>query len=208
MTSFDASGMGGAPPQPAPQGWGDQHQQPAGEAVAVAAPPDEPFDSLALLRAAVSERVEIEPVTIPVPTLGIRLVCHTDITSKQLGKWQKAALPPHVRKTGNGSALDMDQMQLAVAVLVGTLLRIEVADPKKRGEWLTVEDSRTGEPLTFSDGAVLNMFGAIDTVTALKRLFGRDSGVVKAGRVVLNKAGWGDDEMVADEAEDPELDPM
>lgn len=206
MSNYDLSGMGGAPQQP--PAWNDQQPPPLG-AVAAPAAPDEPFDSLALLRAAVAERVEIEPVTIPVPTLGIRLVCHTDVTSKQLGRWQKAALPPPLRKSGNASALDMDQMQLAVAVLVGTLLRIEVADPKNKGEWLPVEDGRTGEPLTFSDAAVLNMFGAIDTVTALKRLFGRDAGVVKAGRLVLNKAGWGEgDEMVDDEAEGSEPDPM
>jgi len=197
MTTYDTTGLGGVnPPWPIP----DPEDTSTG-------PLETAPDTLALLRDRVAQQVEIEPVVIPVADTGVRLVCHTDITSRQMSRWQKLALPAALRKSPKATALDIDQMQLAAAVLVNTLLRIEVADPKHPGEWLPVVDSRTGEPLGFGDKPVLDMFGAIDTITGLKRLFGRESGVVKASRLVTQASGWGDDEMVnADEDADP--DPM
>lgn len=202
MTTFDTTGL----PDAQPPGWGAPQPSPGGMMPTDQPPVDSPNDSLALLRAAVADQTEIEPIVIPVGKTGVRLVCHTDITSKQLSTWQNRAIPLHLRKSGKAAPTDVDQMQLAVAVLVGTLLRIEVADPRRRGEWMAVEDARTGEALTFNDMPVLTMFSAMDTMTALKRLFGRDSGVVKAGRMVLGAAGWNDDELVGYD-EDAELDP-
>lgn len=176
--------------------------EPVGRAVAYAEPAEEAFDSLALLRDAVADKVEIEPITIPVPNVGVRLVCGTDVTSRQLKKWQEGAVPLVKRKSGKYTESDVDPMHLAVATLVGTLLRIEVADPRNKGEWLPVIDSRTGEALSFSDMPVLKMFGAMDTVSALKRLFGRDSGVVRAGRAVLRASGWSEDELAVDPEDD------
>ncbi|NUT90862.1 MAG: hypothetical protein HOY78_02415 [Saccharothrix sp.] len=193
MNTFDGTGLDGR------TGALDQLQPTAppyesyGEPVQVAE-----FDSLALLREAVAQQVEVQPVVVEAPgNVGVRLVCHTDVTSKQLQKWQRLALPPALRKSPNPPALAMDQLQLNVAVLSGTMLRVEVRD-RQTGAWVSVQD-RAGNELTFNDTALLEQFGALDTVTALKRLFVQESEIVKAGQAVLAKAGWTDREMVTDD---------
>ena len=200
MTTYDATGLDPrpipAPPDHDRFGWNEE---------ATPAPP-ETTDTLDLLRQAVGEQVEIEPVVIPVPgNPRLRLVCHTDITTAQITRWQKAAVPAHVRKTGKWSENDINPLHLSVAALTSTLLRIEVADVRNPGEWLPVEDSREGRPLTFEDQAVLTMFGAIDTITALRKVFGREAVIVKAGQKVLKAAGWSQDGLGddVDEESDP-----
>lgn len=200
MTAFDTSGMGGS--NAAPQQYPPQPHQIAPPV----APPDplDGSDTLALLRDAVAEQVEIRPEIIEVPgNVGIRLVCSTDITFKQLQNWQRKSLPPHARKSGRFTTLDMDQLHLNVAVLVGTLLEIQVRDRRDPTVWHTIEDARDHRPLTFEDGEVLRQFGAIDTITALRRLFAnRESEIVKAGQQVLGAAGWTEDGQRIDGGDD------
>lgn len=194
MTTFDTSGMGGAPQQPQqyPQ------QQPAAPMPMAVPEPADPMgglDTLALLRDAVADTAEIQPEVIEVPgNVGIRLVCSTDITFKQLQTWQRRSLSPAARKSGKFNSLDMDQLHLNVAVLVGTMLEIQVRDRNDPDTWHTIEDAREHRPLTFTDDAVLRQFGAIDTITALRALFGnREADIVKAGQQVLTAAGWTED---------------
>lgn len=207
MTTFDTTGMGGRPPEPAPpahdgSGLFDTHS------ARPPAPADSGgIDALSLLRQTVADQVEIEPVTITVPRVGVRLVCHTDITARQMAKWQENALPAALRNSPKATVLHMDQFRLAVAVLVNTNLRIEVADPQHAGEWLPVEDARDGRPLTLGDRPVLDLFNAIDTASALKKLFGREGEAIRASREVVRKAGFGDDEMIDPDAEEMGLDP-
>jgi hypothetical protein len=200
MTTFDTTGMdGGSHRESPPPAWGVEVPVPDTNG-------SEPFDSLALLRAAVTDQVEIEPVRIEVRESGVSLVCHTDITAKLLSKWRTAATPPALRNSPRPSPHAIDQLRFAVAVLVHTTLRIEVADPRTPGAWIVVEDARTGRPLTFEDRVVLDMFGAIDTVTGLRKLFGgREADLIKASNLVMTRAGWGEDEIAGSDTEDAEL---
>ena len=129
--------------------------------------------SLDMLRSALAQQQEIEDVTIAVPGVPIRLVCHPDIPSKQMNSWQRRALPPNKRNAASVSPLDMDQGQFLSTVLVRTTVRVEVESQGAPGTWHVIEDDN-GTVLTFADSALLSTFGALDATSALKRLFPRD----------------------------------
>lgn len=163
------------------------------------------FDTLSLLKETVAERVEIEPVTLTVPGGRIRLTCHSDIPEKDLRKWQRASLPQSMRKgkeAANATALDQNQLVIAVAVLVNTSLRIDVLG-RDNQTWHVVEHD--DEPLTLRDAAVLSAFNAIDTTSALITVFGRESDIIRASQEVLAAAGWtGENGAAADDEDDPQ----
>jgi len=148
------------------------------------------IDTLSLLQEAVNERVEVEPLTVTVPGGRIRLVCHTDIPERDLRRWQRASLPPEKRKNGAATPLDQNQMTIAVAVLVYCVIRIDVLDKHDPDLWHVVENKATGDPLTFNDEVVLSLFGAFDTPSALIKVFGRESDIVRASQEVLSASGW------------------
>lgn len=162
--------------------------------------------SLDLLRDAVAEQnaEEIESVAVAAPGGAIRLWCTANIPSKDLQRWQRRALPQIARKRGGTPDLSqMDQRTLSVAVLEATTERIEVRD-RRTGEWQTIADKVTNEPLTFADDALLGSLGAMDSTTALLKLFRRDSDLSVAAQKVLQAAGWAEKEEISeDEAEDP-----
>jgi hypothetical protein len=162
--------------------------------------------SLDMLRDALAQQQDIEDVTIEVPGVPIRLVCHPDIPSKQMSSWQRRALPPNKRNAASVSPLDMDQGQFLSTVLLRTTVRVEVENQGAPGTWRVIEDG-SGNVLTFADGALLATFGAMDAATALKRLFPRDSDMARAARQVLAASGWDEDAqgrlMADDDDEDP-----
>lgn len=162
----------------------------ASAAVLPAAPQfDSGLDALTLLKETVADRIEITEHIVTVPGGRIRLVCSTDVPEKSLRRWQKASLPLTMRKSANVTALDSDQMTVAVAALVYTTLRIEVLG-KDNETWHPVEDKSTGDPLALDHEAVLRLFNVIDTHSALVRIFGRESDVIRASQEVLAAAGW------------------
>jgi hypothetical protein len=155
------------------------------------------LDTLAMLGQAAAQQVPIKEEVVDVPgDVGIRLVCLPDISSRQLQTWQQRALPKHMRNSPNVSPLSMDSLVLAVATLVNTLLRVEVRDAKDRTLWHPVCDPTDGRPLGFNDNALLATFGAMDAVTALKKMFVRESDVVRASKQVMDASGWGDNNKV------------
>lgn len=179
MTTFDATTS--AQPSHPPQG---------GRAPVPQRAPDSGLSTLSLLTQTVAERIEIEPTTITVPGGRIKLVCYTNIPERDLRKWQRASLSPDKRKgpgAATATALDQDQLVIAVAVLVYTVIRIDVL-ARDNESWLTVEHDE--EPLTLQDDAVLTAFGAIDTTTALVKIFGRESDIIRASQEVLQASGW------------------
>lgn len=192
MTTFDATAQQGQPPQP----------------LVPTAPAEPVLDTLAMLAQAAAQQVPIEPEFVEAPgDVGIRLVCLPDIASRQLQGWQKRALPKHMRDASNVSPLSMDSLVLAVATLVNTLLRVEVRDARDRDLWHPVVDPTDGRPLGFNDNALLATFGAMDAVTALKKIFGRESDIVRASRQVMNASGWGEEKMITDADVDDGTDP-
>lgn len=162
--------------------------------------------SLDMLRAALAQQQDIEDITVEVPGVPIRLVCHPDIPSKQMSSWQRRALPPAMRNSSNVSPLAMDQGSFLATVLIKTTVRVEVQDRANPDIWKTITD-QDGTALTLSDGALLSTLGALDASTAIKRLFPRDADTARAARQVLAASGWDENAqerlMSDDDAEDP-----
>jgi hypothetical protein len=172
---------------------------------------DEPvdgLDTLALLEEAAATKIEAEPEVIEIPGLPLRLVCSTDIPSKRLTSWQRRALPPKLRSAAQVSPLAMDQAVFSSAVLVHTCTSVQVrrkgAKADDEGAWRTITDS-DGNVLTLSDRAVWERLKALDSATAVKRLFPRDADLLRAGQQVLTAAGWTEEAMYGldEEGEDP-----
>lgn len=184
------------------------HANPQQSMMSPATPVEPVLDTLAMLGQAAAQQVPIEEEFVEVPgDVGIRLVCLPDISARQLQTWQQRALPKHMRNATNVSPLSMDSLVLAVATLVNTLLRVEVRDAKDRTLWHPVCDPADGRPLGFNDNALLATFGAMDAVTALKKIFVRESDVVRASRQVMNASGWGEDKVLTDADVDDGSDP-
>jgi hypothetical protein len=163
------------------------------------------LDTLSLLKQTVDERVDIEKHTVTVPGGRVRLVCRIDISDRDLRRWQRASLPPALRKgrdAANATPLDQNQLVIAVAVLVNTTMQIDVLG-KDNKTWITVEHN--GDSLNLAHDAVLTAFGAIDTTTALIKIFGRESDVIRASQDVLAAAGWtGENGDTASDEDDPQ----
>jgi hypothetical protein len=95
--------------------------------------------------------------------------------------------------------LDVDQSVFNSTVLINLCERVEVYN-KASGQWRTVQDDE-GRPLTFKDQALLRELRVIDPQAALKKLFPRDPDLIRAGQLVLAKAGWADEDEDADDAD-------
>lgn len=145
--------------------------------------------SLAQLGAAAKQRTKIEPETVEVPGVPIRLICHANISSKALSNWQRRALPPRARNSSQISPFMMDQSIFHASVLVNTCTAIEVKRAGSDDEWNTIVSDQA-EVLTLKDRAVWDQLGGLDSATTIKRLFPRDSDLAKAGQQVLDAAGW------------------
>lgn len=145
--------------------------------------------SLADLGKAAKQRTAIDPETVEVPGVPIRLVCHPDISAKALSNWQRRALPPKARNSVQISPFMMDQSIFHAAVLVNTCTAIEVKKAGSDDEWNTIA-ATGGEVLTLKDKAVWEQLGGLDSASTVKRLYPRDSDLTKAGQQVLDAAGW------------------
>lgn len=147
------------------------------------------LDTLDLLRERADEvaATEIKSTTVTNAAESIRLVCRGNISSKELQRWNRKALPPVARKNPGAGGYEPDGKILHSSVLTDTTERVEVKD--RNGEWQIVQDT-DHNVLTFADDALLRAFGALDAVTALVKIFGRESDLVKAGVAVLTGAGW------------------
>jgi hypothetical protein len=195
-TSFDVSSSTGAPADPA------RHYAPDLSSGSLDLIPD----TLDLLRERADEvaAAEIKSTTVPNATDTIRLVCRGNIASKEVQRWNRKALPPVARKSGNANGLDVDNKVLYSSVLVDTTQRVEVKG--RDGQWQIVQDVEHNV-LTFGDPALLNAFGALDAPTALVKIYGRDSDLVKAGMAVLTGAGWTEGATGYEHEDDDDSDP-
>jgi hypothetical protein len=169
----------------------------------LAPPVEESTGTLSMLRGAVAQRVEAPPETVEVPDIPLRLICSTDIESRQITSWQRKALPPQLRNASQVSPLAMDQANFNASVLINTCLRIEVKSVKD-GAWRAITDEQ-GNVLTLADKAVWAELGALDSRSTVKKMFGRDADLMRAGQKVLNAAGWTENRLLGldEDTEDP-----
>jgi hypothetical protein len=200
MSTFDAS-TGQQDMTPVPEGYDAEPE-----------PVDDGLDTLALLEEAAAQKAreeeETKPEIVVVDGVGLRLVCaDLNIPSKKLTSWQRRALPPQLRNSAQPSPLAMDQVVLNTAVLVNTCTSVQVlrkgGDPDNDADWRTVTDTN-GEVCTLASKALWEKLRALDSVTAVKKLFPRDSDLLRKGQQVLDAAGWTEARMYGDEdGEDP-----
>lgn len=160
---------------------------------------DDTFDTLELLREAANASVDVLSTTVYVPSGAIRVECTGNIAARDLQRWNRKAQPPAARKSNNPAAYDVDQRVLYTTVLVETAEKIEVRRPD--GTWRAVEDT-DHNLLTFKDTALLSSFGVLDSSAAIKKLWARDSDLVKVGIAILTGAGWAEGQTGAEEDED------
>jgi hypothetical protein len=159
-----------------------------------------PFDALAALREQLEERAEQTERTcyVDIPGLGWRLVCSLDFPYSQYARWQKASLPVNQRNRSRGpNLLDLDQAMLSRFVLLGTCQGVEYRN--STDEWVSVADGQ-GNPIKPDGEEMMARFGEVDPGVFLRKLFGGDAAVMRAGEVVMRAAGWM-------EADDPDADP-
>lgn len=160
-------------------------------------PEPEGLDLLDMLREQTDARddatdVELEPV--PIPGLGWRLMCNPDFSYAKYRDWQKASLPQKMRSgRKQPSLLDLDQALLALLTLTETCEAVEYRNGE--GPWRRLQHN--GEDLTVKHEELLSKFNMIDPKSLVRKLFktpGRagDADLIKAGQIVIDKAGYGD----------------
>ena len=153
------------------------------------------FDALTALREQMAERADQADTTcyVDVPGLPWRLVCANDFPYSHYARWQKASLPANQRNRGRRgpNLLDMDQAMLSRFVLLGTCQGIEYRN--SAGEWVEVLDAHR-QPVKPDSPELMSRFDEVDPGVFLRRLFGGDAAVMRAGEVVMRAAGWLEDE--------------
>lgn len=162
-------------------------------------PAEDSMDTLSLLRDMVEEQASetLEPKIIEVPGGRFRMHCSIDISANDLKKWQLRGVRADKRKSGKFTPADVDQFLYNATLLAHTLLCLDV---KTKHGWVTVTDKHSGEPLTLLDG-LPTVLGVMDSTSAVRKLFRRDSDLLRACSEIRVAAGWEEGE--GDDAEDP-----
>jgi hypothetical protein len=193
MTTFDGSS---AAPRQRPAEFGYDNDAPRPTETLTGATP---YDALAALREQLDERTDENLCYVEIPKLDWRLVCDADFPYAQYAKWQKASFPAAQRNRRKGpNPLDMDQAVLSRLVLLGTCQGMEYRD--STGEWQPLMDSRN-TPMTPDSAEIMSRFQEVDPGFFLRRLFGSDSAVMRAGEQVMRAAGWLESD--GEDVEDP-----
>src|SRR4051812_31883740 len=171
---------------------------------AVDVPDEKPeTSSLDALLSMVREREaeEVKLIGVPIPGLGVRLMCSVDVTYADWKDWQIKSVPPAKRK--KPSPMDIDQRVLATFALVNTCQHVEIE--KANGEWEPITGAG-GMYLAFGGDEMLRKFNQQTPAALVEKLFGGNDGhIIRAGMRVINASGYGDaaDEKEALEGDNP-----
>lgn len=193
MTMFDAS-TGTQPEQAPERSQAAPHQAPPEEIPALGTILDTLQDQL-------DSREIDNTTTVDVPGMPLRLVCEIDFSYAKYAAWQKAALPRNQRNGRKMNPLDMDRAMLAQLVLSKTCVGMQYRNSAE--EWITITKPN-GAPLLPGDTEFLARFHQVDERVLLRKLFGGEAGVMRAGESVSRAAGWTDEDL--DAAGDDPLD--
>lgn len=154
------------------------------------------------LQTQLDERVIDNTTTVEVPGMPLRLVCVIDFPYNQFAQWQKAALPRKQRNGRKTNLFDLDRSLLSIFVLLGTCQGMEYRT--RSGEWLPM-NKPDGTPLRPDSTEFLARFNQVDPKSFLRKLFGGEAGVTRAGEAVTRAAGWTDDDVDDDGDDDGPL---
>lgn len=159
--------------------------------------PEPEFDALANLQEQMRDRDEVDTtITVDIPGLGWRLVCETDMPYPDYAKWQKTSFPRAQRNGRKVNPLDLDQSLLSTLVLLGTCVGMQYRE-RGTGEWVPMLDSHD-QPMLPNSREIMDRFHQVDEKAFMRKLFGTDSHLTRAGTRVIEAAGWKDDD-----ADDP-----
>lgn len=122
----------------------------------------------------------------------LRVILDPNIDGDKFQAWQRRATQKGVRADGTGS--NIDAMRLASIVVGNQMVGLEIAT--KDGGWEEAYDDN-GEPLTFRSPRLREMLAPGNTSVSaselVKKLFGNDGHLLECSRVLVEKAGYGDD---------------
>lgn len=156
-----------------------------------AAADETPSSMLDLLRDRVESREseETEPWVHEIPALGLRLVCDPRIDNADYQRWMKASLPRgRGARNRQFNGMDIDTLALSARAITHTNLRVEVQNKDKF--WIPITDGTDPTPLSLDDSAMLRTFNVMDSISLLRKLFGRDAALINAGQALLAEAGY------------------
>jgi hypothetical protein len=167
----------------------------------------DPLSALGMLAEQIAERTIARTTTVEIPQTQWRLVCALDYPLETYKRWQLASVPRAMRRSSKLAPIDIDQFRLAVLTLTNTCHAFEYRNGA--GEWVPLVNG-DGEPLTLATPQLFAMLSDRlgqpigDATTLLRKLFGRESAIVKAADHVNTEAGWG----LEEPGESDPLDPM
>lgn len=155
---------------------------------------DEPVNGSALssledLRAAIEQAEEVAEVEFPDyelygPGKFIKLVCSTQLSQPDLKKIQLAGLPPDQRRKRMPNMLLMDEGVVFATMISRQCIRIEL---RQRDDTYRAIDG------DFSNPSVLTQLGVMDSVMAVRRVFGnKDAYLIRAGQDLTEACGYGE----------------
>ena len=153
------------------------------------------------LAGALSESTRTENYHHRIPKRKIlRIILDPNIDGDKFQAWQRRSVMKGVRADGTGS--NIDAMRLATTVIGNQMVGIEIQTAN--GEWDEAFDEQ-GDPLTFRSPQLREMLepggNVVSASELVKKLFGNDGHLLECSRILVEKAGYGDD----DEGDDDPL---
>ena len=145
-------------------------------------PPLGPGQSLTdLLREAVTEKVEDDPITLIVAARPNVSVSYSSLLDDEMRKrWLKACTTSR-----RGKPDEVDELRFACTVLANQCLSINM-----QGQ---VAPATDGRPLTFALKELWEMVGGHDPISTIRKLYGRDPAILSTVEAVLERCGYGDE---------------
>lgn len=150
------------------------------------------------LQQLLQEEVKLDRYSHTVPARkSLRLILDPNIDGEQFQRWQRNAIIGKAR----GAESQVDSVKLAAVVIANCTVGVEVRN--QNGDYTEVRDSN-GLPMDFKNPEFRQMLIGDNPVSGgaqlVRKLFGNDGHLLECSRVLIERAGYGDEE---DEGDDP-----
>lgn len=151
------------------------------------------------LQGALAEETRTENYHHRIPKRKIlRIILDPNIDGDKFQRWQRNAMDKRVR--GDGTGNNIDAMRLAATVIGNQMIGLEVAT--RDGGWEEAYDEQ-GDPLNFRSPKLKQMLApegnTISAAELVKKLFGNDGHMLDCSRILVEKAGYGDQDQGDDD---------